>query len=124
MFQGKFLEPFQSHDSCDAACCRTCRPRRARDALGICESTTTRDVIQADDTTPSGSRGRRKHTAQSRLRLLVADVDANADQPAPAVDIANDGEDAVTPAITEAAHSHAAEFELPRLWFLVADLPR
>ena len=50
---------------------------------------------------------------ESSLRLLVADVEANADQPAACVEIANDREDSVTPAIAEAAHLNAGEFQAP-----------
>ena len=62
------------------------------------------------------------YTTQPRLRLLVADVEANADEPAACVEIASDREDAVTPAIAEAAHLYAGEFQLPRLQLVVANL--
>ena len=56
-----------------------------------------------------------------RLRLFVADVEAKADEPTACVEIAKDREDAVTPAIAEAAHLYAGEFKLPRLQHVFAD---
>ena len=56
------------------------------------------------------------------MRPLVADVKADADQPASCVEIANHREDAVAPAIAEAADAGAGEVELTGLQFRAADL--